>query len=167
MSLPVGGEPLSGGIEMGVVAYTGEDVVQSLVSVSGIAHAVGGHQGQVETSCQVDECLVSMLLVPQSVSLELDVDAALEKMRQALEHAPGRVGATGFQGMCQQLSVSAGEAVEPRAVLFEILPIDPRLTLGSSSGRMGQQSAKVAVANATADEKGETDFRSWVLGPGS
>jgi hypothetical protein len=100
-----------------------------------------------------------MLLVPQSVSLELDVDAALEKMRQALEHAPGRVGATGFQGMCQQLSVSAGEAVEPRAVLFEILPIDPRLTLGSSSGRMGQQSAKVAVANATADEKGETDFR--------
>jgi len=90
--------------------------------------------------------------------LELDGNATLEKTRQVVEMLPGRVGAVGFQDMCQQLSVSAGEAVEPRAVLLEVLPIDPSLTLGPVSSCSGQQAAEIAVANAVADEKGETDF---------
>jgi hypothetical protein len=152
VSLPVGGEQLSGGIEMGVIADTGEDVVQPLICVSGIAHTVGGYQGQVEPSCHVDESLVTVLLGPQSVSLKLDVDAPLEKMRQVAELLLGRVGTCRFQNVRQQLSVSAGQAVEPGAVLFEILPTDPSFTFGSSSSRTGQQSAEVAIAGVVADE---------------
>ena len=142
----------------------GEDVVQLLVLVAGIAHTVGGHQGQVEPSRDIDERLVAVLLVAQSMSLELDVNASLEQMGQVEELSPGGVCTAHLQNMGQELSVSAGEAVEPRAVFLEVLPIDPSVTLGSPSSRTGQQSTQIAVANAVADEQGETDLRFRVLG---
>jgi hypothetical protein len=79
-----------------------------------------------------------VLLVAQSMSLELDGDAPLEEMGQVEELSPGGVRTAGLQNMGQDLSVSAGEAVEPCAVLLEVLPVDPSFTLGSPSSRTGQ-----------------------------
>ena len=72
------------------------------------------------------------------MSLELDGDAPLEEMGQVEELSPGGVRTAGLQNMGQELSVSAGEAVEPCAVLLEVLPVDPSFTLGSPSSRTGQ-----------------------------
>ena len=46
VALAVRGQQPAGGIELGVLADTGEDVVELLVLGTGVAHTVGGHQGE-------------------------------------------------------------------------------------------------------------------------
>ena len=103
--LPVGLQAASGGVHVGVLADAGEHVVESLVPAPGVAHAVGGHEGQPQPPGQVQGGLQAVLLDLEAVALELHVDAAVEGGDQALQEGPRRRQPAGCEPPGQGLGV--------------------------------------------------------------
>ena len=124
---------------------------------AGVAHAVGGDQGEPEAGGEVEGGAVAVLLVAEPVALQLDVEAAGEEGGEAFEEVPRGVEAapTGGEGVRQRPLLAAGQAVEPLGVRGDQLPARPRLPLRPAAGGGGQQLAEVAVAGAVADEQGQ------------
>jgi hypothetical protein len=100
-----------------------------------------------------------MFLVAQPVTLQLDVETAVEGGFETLQQPLGRVEPALLQGPGERALVAAGQAPKSRGVLLQELPVDPGLALGAAAGGGGQQPAEVAVAGAVGDQEREAGLR--------
>jgi len=74
MSLRIAGQEFARGVEMGVLADTGEDVENLAAIRAGILHAVRGNNRQAEMFRQIAEFLVTAIFPAEKMPLNFDVD---------------------------------------------------------------------------------------------
>ena len=102
----------------------------------------------------LDERLVAMLLVAAAVALQLDVRGGPGRSTgDASRTSRARCGSLVAQEPHGKPLVAAGQAVEPRGVLRDEIPVVARLALRPAQRTRGEELAEVAVAVAAFDEK--------------
>ena len=156
VAFALAGQGAPGGVEIGVATNAGEDVEERLVSPLGVAHAVGGQEGQTQSSGQCRERLVALLLVTLAMALQLDVESAFEDAVQTVEGLSSGLDPAMREGVSDGAFVAAGQTVQSLGVLLEHRPGHRRFALGSIASRGGEQATEVAVSPTTADQQAES-----------
>ena len=153
IALGVGHQPPAGIGQRGVLADTGEHVVQRPLGLGREAHAVGGEDRHAERLGQRHEHLVVPGLVALQVPLHLHVDLlAAEDAHQPIQQ-PADAVAVGPQQR------PAGQRHQPGHVPVEILERERALALRRAQLHRGDEAAEVAVALLGGDEDGLTGAR--------
>jgi hypothetical protein len=155
VALAVAVEDGAGGVEGDPLADAGEDVGELFVLAPGVADAAGGDERQAEAAGELDQGLVAVLLVPQVVALELDVEPAGEEVGEAGELAAAAVEAAVGEALGDQALGAAGQAVQALGVDRGIGHGGAGPALGAAAGGLGEEAAEVVVAAAVGGQEGE------------
>ena len=134
MALAMRREARTGRVERQVMPDRGENVVQGLVFLPGVAHAVGRDERQAEPRGERGERLVAVLLFAPAMALQLDVEPPGEEVREPLEHRPRRVRAAAVAGqrLRERSLVATGQEVQSGAELRDSPPSSPPRRLSAS-----------------------------------
>jgi hypothetical protein len=156
MALALRGEEAAGPIERHVVPDRSQDVVELLVLMPRIAHAVRRDERQLQRAGEIDERAVSVLLLPQVVALELDVEPARKDPAEAREEILRGVEASLPERARDRALVASGQDVQSLGVRGDLVERDGGLPLRLPERARGDQPAEVPVAGTGLDEEGKT-----------
>jgi hypothetical protein len=132
------------------VADAREDVVQRTIGRLGEAHAVGGHDRNVERGGERQQrCVVRFLVAPE-MPLQLDADALAPEDA----HEPIDESADAVPRAVQRLA--SRERDEPRRVPFELVEIERALPFRRAQLHAREETTEIVVTLRAFDEEGET-----------
>ena len=141
--LALRGEEAARAVERRVVADAGEDVVELLVLLPRVAHAVGGKEREPQPPRDIHERLVAPLLLPETMPLELDVEPSREDRAEPFEQRPRRVGPAPRERASDGRLVAARRDVQPLRVRGDLFERDRGLALRLAERAGGDETAEV------------------------
>ena len=147
-----------GGVDVRAGADAEEDVVRLRLGPVDVVEVVRRDEREPDLGTESHELLVERTLLRQAVVLDLEVEAVRpEDVRVAARELPGR-GPVVVLECARDLTVQAGrEPDEARAVLGEVVAVDPRLVVVAVDMGIGDDPAEVLVAGPVAGQQDQVE----------
>ncbi len=145
-----------------VEVVAGPDAQQHVVGLglllADVVQVVRDDEGQAGLRGQPEELLVEPALVRQAVVLQLEVEPVLAEDVAVLPgHLPGQLPVLDLERLGDLAAQAGGQPDQPRAVLREVLAVDPWLVVVAVEMGVGGEPAEVLVAGPVLGEQDQVE----------
>ena len=118
-------------VQSRAVPNGGEDIHDLSILFMGIAHAVGGNDGQPARGCKAQQSLVPAFFLPQLMALEFDIYIVMTvDTRQTVQKLAGFLVTMAFKRCRKRTLITTCQADKARGEFFEVFECSRTFSLG-------------------------------------